>query len=359
MKALIDRLHDWGIRVWAADLPIASVADRGKCLNSPDYWESRQTLVRALLQTYPSLDGLDFHIGHAFSDDGCVICKCPTCKDMPGNRAGVYRAFARAYNTATTIKPGIRIRVPYKMFGDATRVIVEHSQEFPNLELFAWLRWGPLLKLEQPGVLVATGHEDAAGGAEAGWWVNDITWDRIRAHPRDYETILRHQVVVAKQLGLPSISWEPVLQREIEQMYFCYSQFSWAPTISWSELARRFVIYCERRPDERLARAYRQLLELDHEVHLWGVPAYGPGYAQGVKQVIVRPNISAGIMEEVPYYVHREDVRKRIEQFGNTLKDMGLLEMEFKASPGVFDLRWALVQAYRRFARDDVQTLNH
>ena len=121
MKALIDRLHDWGIRVWAADLPIAAIADRGKCLNSPEYWESRQALVREILQAYPSLDGLDFHIGHAFSEEPCSICTCPKCKDMPGNRAGVYHSFAKAYGAATAIKPGIRIRVPYKMFGDATR----------------------------------------------------------------------------------------------------------------------------------------------------------------------------------------------------------------------------------------------
>ncbi len=359
MHTLIARLHEWDIRVWAADLPIAAVADRGKCFNSPEYRESRQALVRAILQTYPSLDGLDFHIGHAFSADGCTICTCPTCRDMPGNRAGVYRAFADAYHTATAIKPEIRIRVPYKMFGDATRDIVEHAQEFPNLELFTWLRWGPLVKLEQPGVPITAGHEDGGGGAEAGWWVEDMTWERIREHPRDYESILRHYVVVAKQLGLPSISWEPALQREIEQMYFCYSQLSWTPTIAWSDLARRFVIYSERRADEQLAQAYCQLLELDHEAHLWGVPAYGPGYEQGVRQVIVRPNITAGIMEEVPYYIHRADLQQRIKQFGESLQDLGLLDEDFQTPPPRFDLRWALVQAYRRFARDEVQQLQH
>ena len=235
---------------------------------------------------------------------------------------------------------------------------VENSHEFPNLQLFTWSARGSLLKLEQPGVLVVTGHEDGAGGAEAGWWVDDITWRRLRDYPKDYETILRHYVVVAKQLGLQSISWEPALQREIEQMYFCYSQFGWEPTVSWNELARRFVIYAERRPDERLAGAYRQLLELDHEVHLWGIPSFGPGYDQGVRQVIVRPNIAAGIMEEVPYGAHRDNVRQRVKQFGDSLRDLGLLKENSRNHPRCSTCM-GTGPSLPPFASDEVPALRH
>jgi hypothetical protein len=394
---LIERLHAWGIRVWASDIYLASgysmeigtapeiqspcagsakghpfKAGEGAfhdilhapqsvvCLAHPGAARFYADVVDDLLARYPDLDGLDFHIGHAFPNK---ICRCTRCKDLAGNREGVYRCFAQVYETATARRSGIRMKTAVKMFGDATRRLVEGWSEFPRLEFFCWLRWVGNLLIERTDAPVTTGHEDGGGGLEANHDPKK-TLAQIRDYFRDYEPWIHTYVRIARRAGLASLSWEPALQRELEHLLFFYSQLTWEPELSWSELARRYVLRSERRCDERLIEAYRLALEANAAVTQWGLAPYEPGTAQRVIQ-------TQGLLETTY-------VRERIAALGDALEDwLGAPRavpvpsqgdrpkrrvsppVAHEKPPVAFDLRRSLVKTWRRMQAGEVLGMWH
>ena len=375
---LIERLHAWGVRVWASDIYLASgysmevgvapeiqspCAEKAKgqpfkagagafrdilhapqsvvCLAHPGAARFYADVVEDLLEHYPNLDGLDFHIGHAFPHK---ICRCARCKDLAGNREGVYRCFAQVYETAVARRGDIRMKTAVKMFGDATRRLVEGWAEFPRLEFFCWLRWVGNLLIERTDGPVAIGHEDGGGGLEANHDPKK-TLDQIRDYYRDYEPWIHTYVQIARRAGLASLSWEPALQRELEHLLFFYSQLTWEPELSWGELARRYVLRSERRRDERLADAYRLALEANAAVTQWGLAPYEPGTAQRVIQ-------TQGLLET-------ECVRERVSALGDALAAMGLLNVAHEKPPVAFDLRRSLVKTWRRMGAGEVLGMWH
>ncbi|MBM4045074.1 MAG: hypothetical protein FJ279_08170 [Planctomycetes bacterium] len=370
---LIDRLHAWGIRVWASDIYLASgysmevgtvpemqspCADKTRglpfkagegsfhdilhaphgmvCLSHPAAAKFYADVVDDLLARYPNLDGLDFHTGHTFPHK---ICRCPQCKDLAGNREGVYWCFRRAYEAAVARQPFIRVKTAVKMFGDATRRLVEGWERFPRLEFFCWLRWAGNLLIERTDAPVTLGHEDGGGGLEANHDPKK-TLSQIRDYFRDYEPWLQTYVSIARRAKLPGLSWEPALQRELEHLFFFYSQFTWEPELSWAELARRYVLRSERRRDDRLAEAYRLALEANAAVSHWGLAAYEPGTAQRVVQ-------TQGLLETAY-------VRERVAALGEALRAIGLADATFDAPPVAFDLRRSLVKTWNRMAAGEV-----
>jgi len=375
---LIERLHAWGIRVWASDIYLASgysmevgtvpemqspCADKTKgrpfkagegpfneilhaphgmvCLSHPSAAKFYAGVVDDLLVHYPNLDGLDFHIGHTFPHK---ICRCPQCKDLAGNREGVYRCFAQVYETAVGRRGDIRMKTAVKMFGDATRRLVEGWSEFPRLEFFCWLRWVGNLLIERTDAPVTIGHEDGGGGLEANHDPKK-TLDQIRNYFRDYEPWIHTYVQIARRAGLASLSWEPALQRELEHLLFFYSQLTWEPELSWGELARRYVLRSERRHDERLTEAYRLALEANAAVAHWGLAPYEPGTAQRVIQ-------TQGLLETAY-------VRERVAALGDALAAMGLADTVHEKPPVAFDLRRSLVKTWRRMKAGEVLGMWH
>lgn len=370
---LLDRLHAWGLRAWASDVYIASgytmevgtcpemlspCADGSRldafragqgsfrdilhapeaiaCLSHPAASRFYSQIVADLLDHYPTLDGLDFHIGHTFPNK---ICRCPKCVGLTGNHEAVYRCFARVYETAIGRRPDIRLKTAVKMFGDATRRIVEHWEEFPQLEFFCWLRWAGNLLIERTDAPVTVGHEDGGGGLEAN---HDPakTLDMIRDYFRDYEPWVQTYVQMTRDAKLPSISWEPVLQRELEHNFFLYSQLTWEPDLTWKELARRYVLRSERRLDDRLAEAYRLALEANAAVTSWGLAPNELGCAQRVIQ-------TQGLLETAY-------VRDRIAALEEAVTSMGLEEEQYESPPVSFDLRRSLVKALSRLRAGEV-----
>ena len=357
---LIDRVHQWGIRVWAADVYLMSgysmevgtcpemlspcadanrlkpfVPGRGSfpeilydpearvCPAKPAAEKYYADVVRDILQRNPTLDGLDFHIGHAFPHK---ICRCPKCRDLSGNREGVYRCFAKVHESAVQAKPDIRLRAAVKMFGDATRYLAERHLQFPRLEFFCWLRWLGNLVIERTDAPVTTGHEDGGGGLEMNHDPRK-TLAMIRDYWRDYEPWVWTYVQKARAGGLSSFSWEPALHREIENQLFLYSQLTWEPDLSWGEFARRWVIRSERALDQKLIEAYRLALEINAAVTAWGLLELDKcGVAQRVIQASsrletqpVREKIAAlrdawaGLgIREIPEATHRYDLRRSL-----------------------------------------------
>jgi hypothetical protein len=375
---LIERLHAWGIRVWASDIYLASgysmevgmvpemqspCADKTKgrpfkagegsfhdilhaphgmvCLSHPSAARFYSEVVDDLMAHYPDLDGLDFHIGHAFPNK---ICRCPQCKDLAGNRQAVYRCFARVYETATARRNDIRMKTAVKMFGDATRRVVEGWAEFPRLEFFCWLRWVGNLLIERTDALVTTGHEDGGGGLEANHDPKK-TLDQIRDYFRDYEPWIHTYVHIARRAGLASLSWEPALQRELEHLFFFYSQLTWEPDLSWGELARRYVLRSERRRDERLSDAYRLALEANAAVTHWGLAPYEAGIAQRVIQ-------TQGLLETAY-------VQERVAALGEALAAMGLVSVAHEKPPVAHDLRLSLAKTWHRMKSGHVLGMWH
>ena len=370
---LIDRLHAWGIRVWASDIYLASgytmetatapemlspCADATRlqtfkagagsfsdllhdpeavvCLSNPAAAKFYADVVDDLLQHYPALDGLGFHIGHTFPNK---ICRCPACKDLGGNREGVYRCFAQVYRTAVARRPDIRMKTAVMMFGDATRRLVERWEEFPRLEFFCWLRWVDNLRIERTDAPVLLGHEDGGGGLEAN---HDPakTLGKIRDYFRDYEPWLHTYVRIARRAGLKSLSWEPALHRELEHMFFFNSQLTWEPDLTWEELARRWVIRSERRLDRTLIEAYRLALEANAAVTHWGLADYEPGSAHRVVQ-------TRGLLEMA-------SVRERVAALGEALSNLGLANMSWDAPPVAFELRRSLIKTWQRLKAGEV-----
>ncbi|MDD5483796.1 MAG: hypothetical protein PHP98_09130 [Kiritimatiellae bacterium] len=365
---LLERLHEWGIRTWASDIYMASgysmetgtcpeilspcavrarlrpfKAGKGSfrdilsdpnaitCLSHPSAARFYADVVAETLERYPALDGLDFHIGHAFPSK---ICRCPQCGGLDGNRELVYRCFVKAYETAVGRKPGIRMRTAVKMFGDATRKIVEHCAELPNLELFCWFRWLGNYLLERTELPVTTGHEDGGGGLEASESnsseLNNLP--AIRDYYRDYEPWLGIYVNLARKSALPSISWEPILHREMEQQFFLYSQLTWEPDLSWAEFAGRFVIRSERRWDAKLVAAYCLALEANAAVTSWGLTDLG--HAQGVMQ-------TRGLLE-TPL------VRGKIASLRKLYASMNIADYARAEAPAIFNLRHSLAKTIAR-----------
>jgi hypothetical protein len=378
---LIDRMHDWGIKVWASDIYIASgysmevgtvpemlspCSDAKKlrpfkagqgtfaeiledpeavvCLSNPRAAQYYAEVVDDLLLHYPRFDGLDFHIGHTFSDPR-KICRCPKCRNLVGNREGVYNCFKRAYEAAVSRRPDIRMRASVRMFADATRRIEERHEEFPNLEFFCWLRWVGSIVQGQIDAPVLIAHEDGGGGLEAfSYFKRDQTITQLREYHRGWEAVVRTYVSVALSSQLPAISWEPAFQRELEQVYFFYSQLTWEPTLTWAELARRYVLRSERRIDDRLAEAYRLALEANAAVTCWGLIEWGPGYGQFVKETVLQTDVKTGLLDERTYVLERSDVRERLSALRGVLREMGLLGRTSEQPPVAFDLRWSLVK---------------
>ena len=364
---LLDRLHDWGMRVWASDVYLASGysmetgtcpemlspgVDRSRlqpyvagersfretlyadgaiaCLSHPAAATYYAEVVQDLLDHYPSLDGLDFHIGHAFPRR---ICRCPECVGLVGNRQNVYACFARVYETAVARCPDIRMKTAVKMFGDATRLIVDRAAEFPQLEFFCWLRWVGQWLIETADAPVTIGHEDGGGGLEAGY--HDTSgMDAKRAQGRDYEPWIRTYVDVTREAKLPSVSWEPAMQRELEQQFFLYSQLTWEPELTWAECARRYVIRSERRQDPELTEAYRLALELNAAVTSWGIR----DDESGVALHVVQPRQ----WEQTPSFSGKLDALEA------RLGRLGVGDVARELAPVGFDLRWSLAKAAAR-----------
>ena len=390
---LIDRMHGWGIKVWASDIYIASgysmevgmvpemlspCSDRKKlrpfkaghgtfgeilgdpqavaCLSNPLAAQYYAAIVDDILRNYPQFDGLDFHIGHMFSDSR-KICRCPKCKNLVGNREGVYRCFKSAYEAAGARRPDIRLRASVRMFADATRRIEEHYEEFPNLDFFCWLRWVGSIVEGQIDAPVCTAHEDGGGGLEAfSYFATDQTMTQLRSFYRGWEAEVRTYVSVALSAGIPSISWEPAFQRELEQVYFFYSQLTWEPTLSWAELARRYVLRSERRIDERLTEAYRLALEANAAVTYWGLIQWGPGYGQFVRETVLQPDAKTGLLTERADVLERNDVRERLAALRGMLKTIGLLDHKYAEPPVAFDLRWSLVKTLAWLENGEILT---
>ncbi|WP_165230180.1 hypothetical protein [Aquisphaera insulae] len=280
-----------------------------------------------------------------FSDSAHKVCRCPKCRDLVGNREAVYQCFRAAYAAAVARRPEIRIKAPIRMFGDATRRIEEHHAEFPRLEFFGWLRWiGDDVK-SQVDAPVVIGHEDGGGGLE-GYRFADAkqTIADVRGFHRGWEPVVRTYVAVAASAGLKKISWEPALQKELEPVYFAYDQFTWEPSLSWAELARRYVIRSERRLDPDLARAYQMALEAGASITHWGLIGYGPGYAAFDRQTILQPDPASGMLVE-RRLSESVEFRDRVSALRRQLDAMGLLKGKQPPVPIASDLRWSLVKS--------------
>jgi len=389
---LIERLHRWGIRVWASDVFIASGytfepamvpealspcsdparlrpyrADEGSqmdglgdpesvlCLSHPKAAAFYSELVNDLMTHNPTLDGLDFHIGHMFCEGPGTegrgkICRCPKCRNLAGNREGVYRCFKRAYEAAVARKPDIRMKTSAKMFGDATRYIIDRCTEFPQLEFFCWLRWAGAWCMENGedgGVPVTIGHEDAGGGLEAGYWLPRVTLEELRDYPDNFEAIITYCTAVTRSAKLPSVSWEPTLHRELEHVYFCYSQFTWEPTLTWAEFARRYVLRSQRRLDAELIAAYRTALEANAALTHWGHMCFNyTSAAQNMMQTLLQHDAATGLLREFSYAADRRDVQEKTAELGKALEKMGLIGRTDTPPVRPFDLRGSLVKAY-------------
>jgi len=374
---LLERLNEWGLKVWASDIYIASgysmeagtcpemlspCADRSRlrpfkagqgsfgdilgdpeaitCLSHPSAAKFYSDVVADILDRFPALAGLDFHIGHAFSDK---ICRCPQCKGLAGNRELVYRCFAKVYETAVNRKPDIRLKTAVKMFGDATRKIVEHHAEFPRLELFCWFRWLGNYLLERTEVPVTIGHDDGGGGLEANHNPKK-TMAKIRDYFHDYEPWIWTYAQIARKAGLGAISWEPALQRERENQFFLYSQLTWEPDLSWAEFARRFVIRSERRQDAKLAEAYCLALEANAAVTSWGLMTE-LGHAQDVVQ-------TKGLLET-------DLVREKTAALRKMLVSMNIADYKRAEPPAFFDLRCSLAKTLARLQAKEILKLWH
>jgi len=374
---LIERCHAWGIRVWAADIYLASgytmevgaepamlapntdasllppfQAGAGSfaeilhnpgaitCLSSPRAGAYYAAIVEDLLAHYPQLDGLNFHIGHAFPNK---ICRCSQCRDLRGNRAGVYRCFAEAYERAVAANPDLEVSLATKMFGDATRQIVNHADEFPRLELFCWLRWIGNALLEQTDAPLTTGHEDGGGGLEANHDPRK-TLTQIRAYFRDYEPWLRTYTQLTRDSGLANFSWEPALQRELEHMLFAYSAFTWEPDLEWGELARRFVIRSTRRLNPALATAYRLALEANAAVTRWGLSPY-----DAISQRVI----------QIPELLGTAQVTGLVRDLGDAVKALGLQARPPEDPPVEFDLENSLALTWQRMSGGAVLGMWH
>ncbi|MBU4200392.1 MAG: hypothetical protein KKE37_12465 [Verrucomicrobia bacterium] len=364
---LLDRFHDWGIKVWASDIYIASgysmeagtcpeilsptanasrfrpfKAGHGSfaeilddpeaivCLSHPAAGKFYADIVTDILGHYPSLDGLDFHIGHTFPGK---ICRCSQCQGLAGNRQGVYRCFAQVYEAAVKQQSHVRLKTAVKMFGDATRSIVEHYQEFPRLEFFCWLRWLGNFLIERTDAPVTLGHEDGGGGLEANHDPKK-TLGMIRDYYRDYEPWIWTYVQKTRAAGVPSISWEPALHREMEQMFFLYSQLTWEPDLSWTEFARRYVIRSERRLNARLQEAYTLALEANAAITSWGLQPHELGQCQRVTQtrdLLQTKSVHAKIMALQQMVDSPDITRDKVQE-----------------APPFFDLRRSLAKASRR-----------
>jgi hypothetical protein len=375
---LIDRLHGWGVRVCASDIYMASgylmelgteprmaspqanmkklrpfKAGAGTmtqnlcdpqaivCLSNPAAAAYYANVVDDLLAHYPTLDALNFHVGHALP---WKYCRCAKCKNLTGNREMVYRCFARVYEAAIAQRPDVRLSLAVKMFGDATRRIVEHAAEFPRLELFCWLRSIGMWAMEGTDARVAFGHEDGGGGLEADF-EGTKPLAQLRAFRRDFEPHIQTYVSLSRKARLAGVSWEPQLQRELENQFFCFSQLSWEPDLTWKELARRYVIRSERALNERLAEAYQMALEANAAINHWS-PADQLGTG-----LFVAENSK---LLETPY------VRERVAALGDALSKLGLTEADPKSPPPVaFDLRRSLVGTYRRLKSGKVVRESH
>ena len=225
------------------------------------------------------------------------------------------------------------------MFGDATRRLVERWEEFPRLEFFCWLRWVDNLRIERTDAPVLLGHEDGGGGLEANHDPTK-TLGQIRDYFRDYEPWVHTYVRIARRAGLKSLSWEPALHRELEHMFFFYSQLTWEPDLTWEELARRWVIRSERRLDRPLIEAYRLALEANAAVTHWGLADYEPGSAHRVVQ-------TRGLLEMA-------SVRERVAALGEALSNLGLANMSWDAPLVAFELRRSLVKTWQRLKTGEV-----
>ena len=365
---LIDRLHQWGIRVWGSDIYMASgytmetstcpqmlspCADVSKrrpfragedsfqdiltdpnaiaCLSHPSAAQYYSDVVTDLLEHYPDLDGIDFHVGHTFP---YKICRCARCRNFLGNRNAVYRCFARVYDTATAMRPDVQLKVAHKMFADATRTIVDHWEEFPNLQFFSWLRWA--YALMDAGDLtdapVTIGHEDAGGGLEANHDPKKTLRD-IRDYYRDFEPWLVINADLTQKAKLASMSWEPALHREMEHMFFLYSQITWEPKLTWEQFALRYVIRSQRRLDAPLVEAYRLALELNNNMTHWGLM---PGYFA-----------AQSIIQSEDFLATRE-AQEKILELEASVSSLGIAEGQWPDPPAVYDLRWSLAKVLAR-----------
>jgi len=376
---LIDRLGGWRIKTWATDIYIASgysmevgtcpqmlspSANKSRlkpfragegtltdilcdpetiaCLSHPAAARYYTDIVLDLIEHYPKLSGLDFHIGHTFPDK---ICRCPKCQGYLGNRRAIYRCFQRVYEAVAAHYPSLRMRAAVKIWGDATRDIVEHCHEFPQLEFFTWMRFVGNYILERTDAPVTTGHEDGGGGLEAWYLTPDAVLSAIRGYYRDYEPWIRIYLHMARTAGLKSISWEPALHRELEHMFFMYSQLSWEPDLSWSELARRYVLRYKRRMDDRLIQAYTLALEINASITAYGF--------------IPKENAVCGRVVQTSGLLSVPEIREKTAAFNDVINSMGITKRPRIEAPVAFDLEWSLGKTLVRLLKGEVLGSSH
>jgi len=204
---------------------------------------------------------------------------------------------------------------------------------YPQLEFFCWLRWIGQWLIELADTEVTIGHEDGGGGLETGF--DDMSGlDAKRSQSRDYEPWIRTYVDVTREAGLPSISWEPAFQRELEQQYWLYSQLTWEPELSWAEVARRYVLRSERREDPALAQAYQLSLELNASITDWGTR----DDEQGVALRVVQPRKR----ENPPSFL------EKLAGLEAILRSIGVPEPDPGTGPPSFDLRWSIAKSLAR-----------
>lgn len=161
----------------------------------------------------------------------------------------------------------------------------------------------------------------------------------IRDYFRDYEPWIWTYVQIAGKAALGSISWEPALQKEMENQFFLYSQLTWEPDLSWSEFARRFVIRSERKQDAKLTEAYRLALESNAAVTSWGLMT-----ELGVAQDVVQ---TKGLLGTTL-------VREKTAALQKMLVSMNIAECSRAEPPAFFDLRWLLAKTLARLQAGEV-----
>ena len=183
------------------------------------------------------------------------------------------------------------------------------------------------------------GHEDGGGGLEANHSPHK-TLGMIRGYFRDYEPWIRTYVDVTRAAGLPGVSWEPALQREIEQLYFTYAELTWEPELSWEGLARRYVLRSERRRDDGLIEAYRLALEANAAGVIFGLQPHEEGKAQRVVQ-----------MQEL---LETPKARGLADALAAKVKLLGIGEAAIGDAPASFDLRRSIAMASARLAGPEI-----
>jgi hypothetical protein len=138
-----------------------------------------------------------------------------------------------------------------------------------------------------------------------------------------------------------------MLHRELEQMFFLYSQLTWEPDLSWAEFARRCVLRSERRVHDCLTGAYQLALEANAAAAHCALGGY-----EHYEDEAAQNRLQAGLLETT-------FVRERVAALGDALSTMGLLARTYQNPPVAFDLRRSLVQSWQRMKSGGTRGTRH